>query len=607
MRGINPNQILGNYSNLLQILTTINNVYNYENLIIVSDDKYLSSLEFSVFVQRIAVEQMKPVFIFTKSQSTNLKLRIHKNSLSLIFVGKSDINGDDILDIIHKALLGFRTNKSVFILDCDSLEDLVDWLWKEQFINSLILWRNVVYSFDPFPALRIIKPSVDEYFSFKETSAYNLKGYYLDSPVIESLPRLYPVKDNEGNDLLSGPNGYLFNHFIHFMNITWNGFDEQYWQQVFNESGLSSYDTISLFTIQNTSAEIAAESPIIIESSFTFDTSYPTDTVSMCLMIPANNELINYLYILKPFSSDLWILVALLILYTTVLLYYLLNTTYFKGKPVDLFICYQQSFNVLLNASNLIAFRLPRSSWIILYLPLFIFGLGMYSSYTTYLSSFLTTVLFEKDIETIDDLLRGHVKILLIDFQMTDLFEHYNLTDKASNKFVNVSYESYGYVLEQRNRLNTSFGYLVPSDMWKIFQKEQELLRRPIFKLSRICYTTFFASFPIKQDTYIGQPLKYLILLSQQFGLFKAWEGRSFRDALHAKLFHLHRDNTANDYDDLSPSFFALAWWFLFGGLALSCLACMMEMLYKFSIEPKSIREHKKRMPRNTRKGAKNN
>lgn len=594
MQGINSNKLFVhlNVTILAQLLATINTVFNCENLIIVSHDNYTKSLEFNIFMQQIAVDQLKPVFLFTTSQNMNLKLRINKNSLALIFMRQCEVNNcNDIREITHRTLLSFRTNKSVFILESENcpLKDLVDWLWYEQFVNSLILCGNEIYSFDPFPYIQITKPKVNEYFLKRDAAFYNLKGYYLNTPVIESLPRLYPIKDGQGNNLLSGPNGYLFTHFIRFMNMTWNGFNEDYWLQAFNKSGIALYETMSLFTIQNTSAEIAAEAPLIVHSSFAFDNSYPTDTVHLCLMIPVQNALPNYLYLFRPFSIDLWIMLTFLIIYTTAMFYILLKATYFRKTPVDIFCCFQQSFNVIINASNLEDFRLPRASWIILYLPLFVFGFTISSFYSTYLAAFLTTILYENDLETIDDLIHSNVKIMIVDWQLEDLFQYFNIHIKAMINFVNVSYEFSNDVVVHRNSLNTSYGYLVPSDMWKIFQKEQELLRRPIFKLSQICYTTFFSSFPIKQDSYIEQPIKYFIMLSQQFGLFEAWEHRSFRDAINAKIYYLLKDNTENDYEALSVSFFAIGWWLLFCGLFIGCVTCGIEVLLKFLMELKII------------------
>lgn len=364
--------------------------------------------------------------------------------------------------------------------------------------------------------------------------------------------------------------------------MTWDGFNEEYWMEVYEVSRVADYGMLSLFSIEYMSAEIAAEAQLIVESTFTFDVSYPTDIVDFCLMLPVNNALESYLYILQPFSRDLWILLVIVIFYCTIMLYILLNITYYKEKHVDFFICFQQAFNIILNSSNAINFRIPSSTWMIMFLPLFIFAFTLYSFHSTYLAAFLTTILFEEDIETMDQLLKSDIKIMAVNWQFESLFEYYNITDFPYENIVNISLDRIDYIIDHRDNLNTSYGYMVPSDMWNIFAKEQELLRRPLFKLSKICYTRFYASFPIKQDTYIEQPLKYLIMLSQQFGLLKAWGNRSFRDAIRADIFHLLRDETLNDFEALSPKFFTIAFGILIGGILLSCLTFFIEILVKY-------------------------
>lgn len=567
MHGTTSNQLLLQYNvtNLLQLLTIINNIYNYENLILVNNGNYSRSLEFDLLMQRI---QLKPVLIFTTPRYFHLKFQINKNSLAIVFV-----DADDILDIAHKTLLSFRTNKSVFLLKNEyPLEDLVDWLWKEQFVNSLILWRNQVYSFDPFPELQITKPVVSEYFPIREAAAYNLKGYYLNAPAVQSLPRIFAVKDAKGNKQLSGMNGYLFAYFIQFMNMTWNGFND--WPQMFNDTEDAS--EISLLVVQNTSSEIAADATLRRRNSYVYDTSYPSDAVNWCLVIPFQNALPKNVYLLRPFDTGLWIILISLILYTTVVFYALLK---FTNSKTDFFVCYQQSFNIITNAPNLMALRLSRRSWIIFYVPLFIFGFIMSTFYLSFLGAFVTTVLYEKDVKTIDDLLNSNVKVMVTNRMLWEAFQYFNLPITALRNFVNVSSDKYNF--------SRSYAYFVASDTWRILEMEQRRLKRPIYKWSEICYSAYYITFPIKEDSYIENPIKYLTMLSQQVGLYKAWEERSFRDAINGNIYSYVKANIPSDYNDLNLSFFATGWWILGVGLLLASIAFGVELLIKTSTEIK--------------------
>lgn len=420
MVGINSSNLYenDNIGILVQLLLIIKSSYNYQNIIIISHIDFAKSADFNLFIYETERSLSSPLLIFTVPQKGDLKMRISKDSLSVIFLTEEDYTG--IFEIVHYTLLGFRTNKAVFVLKKGlSLEHLIEWMWIEQFVNSIVLWEDSIYGFNPFPEMQITTPNISEYFPFKKSrTSYDLKRYQLKTPATPSIPRLYIITDESGTNTLSGVNGYLFLHFLDFMNMSWEGFNKKYWMKVFNESGINSYNSLSKYTIQFTSAEIAAESPLTVQTVFSFDNSYPTDVVDLCLMIPVHNALPKYLYVLRPFSMNLWLLLIVLVFYIAILYYILVKLTYFRNKKVDFFVCFQQAFATVFNSSNIIAFKLPRISWIILFIPLFVFGFVIYSYYTTYIAAFLTTILYEKDVETMEDLVHSNIKLMVVDWQL---------------------------------------------------------------------------------------------------------------------------------------------------------------------------------------------
>lgn len=87
---------------------------------------------------------------------TRLRYYLDKNSLTVIYTSGLM---DPILEVAKQVLWGFRTNRVVFVFKENFEYDLstwFDWIWENQFINSLVLYGSEVWSYDPFPNIKLL-------------------------------------------------------------------------------------------------------------------------------------------------------------------------------------------------------------------------------------------------------------------------------------------------------------------------------------------------------------------------------------------------------------------------------------------------------------------
>lgn len=343
---------LCNITIIKNLLTTIDNSYKYENLIIFAAWEFIRTPTFLDFFENLNEIEIKPKICVSEMRGVELNYMLNDNSLTVVFSKGSD---DEIIPILNRVLRGFRTNKLLFVLygakgEVQLVDSAAYWLWEMQYINSIIIYENEIWSFNPFPNISMIlqnETKLIDVFPFEQREKYDLQGYVFSAPPSESMPRIFYKTDKDGNTTLSGVNGYLFLYFLDFMNMSWDGWE---WVDEYNET---VRDILSFLLVTNYSAEMSVQASVIVYSVYDFHNSYPTDIVDACYMLPVRNSLPSYLYLIRPFSSSTWLVLTILVFYSALWIYGLLRITFLNS--VDIFICFQQSLCVVLNSSNMVS------------------------------------------------------------------------------------------------------------------------------------------------------------------------------------------------------------------------------------------------------------
>lgn len=347
--------------------------------------------------------------------------------------------------------------------------------------------------------------------------------------------------------------------------MTWNGWD---WLNKYNDSELKYY-ALSLDT--NTTVHMSATASIVINSGYDVAESYPTYIVDACYMVPVKNALPAHLYIKQPFSLQLWLLLAFLVICSSLLLYQ------FSDKRKEYFTFFLTSICVFLNISTKVPSHITHWSLFLVYFSLFTFGFMLNAYYNTYLSAFLTTILYGKEVDTIEDLAKSGIQILNTKQTTMTHMRLGRFPEEFLNCYKTIDNDREDEIISLRDNLNTSYAYACSSDRWNHFEKMQELLRWKLFRWTKICFGRYYVTYPMLHDTHLSEPLRYFSMSCQQMGLFRAWPARTFRDAMNMKMYSILREETPNDFEALEVNFLRIAWWILLLGLGSAGLVFAFE------------------------------
>lgn len=189
----------------------------------------------------------------------------------------------------------------------------------------------------------------------------------------------------------------------------------------------------------------------------------------------------------------------------------------------------------------------------------------------------MTTVLYEAKVDSVEKLLKSDIQIFATKRQLELQLITGKIPKELSKNFFIEKSGDEDIVVRERDAMNTNFGYMTPSDRWSYFAKQQELLRRPLFTYSEICTGRYYVTYPMKHDSHLEEPLKYCIMLCQQYGLIKAWTDQSFRDAIDMDMFKILKDENPSNFRPLNISFLNIGWFLLLNGLIISGIVFMIE------------------------------
>lgn len=326
-------------------------------------------------------------------------------------------------------------------------------------------------------------------------------------------------------------------------------------------------------------------------SSFTANldgSSYPLFGVDWCVMVPLRKEIPRYLYIVRPLTWKLWILLFFTVIgFSFVLIFFdwiLQDNKRLQHGRFGEAILTSIAFLVRLP----LTFPLDSAHWkriIGAYIPIMILGFIISNYYTTLLASFITTTIAEDDINTIDDLIAADIPIMMQEYDAEKNFTLSSTTTKIHSILKKVSPDVFDH---HCNTFNQSFAYLLPSDKWNFLAKQQMYSYRPLFKFSEICVSKNTpVSFLMEYDSELHESLKHFILKVFASGLDQYWDARDFEEIIRSDEIK-KRHNAVKTKALRLPMLF-VAWLLLACGFGLGAIALVGEFAAHFLAKKTTI------------------
>lgn len=399
------------------------------------------------------------------------------------------------------------------------------------------------YTFRKFPAFKVIK---NKYSDSLESPffdhAKNLHKYAISSACPNDIPNCMSDDSKDYGGLMLN----ILIDFYSFVNSTLNISTEQNLKVV----GFENYRGFDIYawTAFAPTTENFEEDYLAFEMS-----SYPLDFLHIFIVVPSPNPIQASLYPVKPFTFEVWIAIACVILYSTVLI---------KLSMID-DLEFGDHFTRMLRLAFAQSIQLQHNHPILslFYTLNMIFGFVISLWYGAILGSYMSTFLNEKPINSFDDIKAHGLEIIYPNFKENNKsFEDVPMIWENMDMFTLKPLEEASILF---NTMDDSFAYLEDSNHWYNFMIPQMNYFNDV-RLRRFDLNigTSFLKFNFNVFSFYKNQFNRLIFLLKDVGLYKHYADMVFTHNLKHKFVNYSHFSPKSNIRVLRMNFF----YYVFGG-----------------------------------------
>lgn len=423
---------------------------------------------------------LTPKIILDYDNAERIKGGITEEILTIAFVEENGTNRT--MNLLVELLWELHYTNVLFVYESaqevSSLTTLFQLCWRNGFVNVLALVNETLYTYQPFPRIKVVAlSSLKSYYD--KSHLRNFQGYTLRSSISNNAPRVYNYKDINGN---SANGGYLYAAVALFL---------QYYNGTFQEVRMPNYHmntTVIIKAFENKEIDIL---PDLLFMYPNYSHSAVVYNYRTLLMAPYAKPLPLNMYILKPMTYFTWLHIVLAICYATL------------AQMLLSWLCEcRVNFGM--------AFLRTLSS--ILYLPSYYYGHGsraqIFCTILLMICSFLLTTLYQSNFTSmiISRLYEPQINSMA-DIEHTKFSLPMTVEDIAyMSKLSDIPQIIYDRLIEaspmEIDRLirdfNTSYIYTFNEDKVQYFMYQQKFLRIPRFQVlnEELTQVPLFVSLP---------------------------------------------------------------------------------------------------------------
>ncbi|XP_075167550.1 ionotropic receptor 56c [Haematobia irritans] len=549
--------------------------------------KHTENLDASV--KRIHEVTKVPQFVFTNRSDLRLtNIDSKRNSMVVVFTTGSS---DPIMHVHNRMLTRRHIGLSIVVYvdkvaNLSVIEDVCYILYKGSFVNSMVFFETtegsqLMYGYRQYPSFSVINQTdfqkyLQEQYAKAMAANQDVEGYRFYTPLRLDLPYVIKYRDKQGEEHLEGTMYRILKEFIDGL----NGSMVEYKMPEDNLGGEAVNMKAVLELVRRRELDVVAHAYALYDTDDDLDKSYPIMVVKWCLMVPVMNSISTFLYPIQPFSWEVWLSVGGVLLALCLLDYgrVLWETKVFRRRYkfyTLLSEAWLNDFCYVLYVATPKALTTP--SWLrfLIFGTIFFFGFFLSANYTSFLGTFLTVTLFRAQINTMDDIIRLQLPIMIIDYELVFLYSQgYILPQNFSQLLRPVDPAT--FALHQL-QFNTSFGYFVTDDVWHFLNEAQRHLKQRVFKFSDICFGSYHLAYPIQTDSAVWRDLEYFTFRTHSNGLIQKYEQEAFQYSLAAK--YIQRLEVSHEYTSAGLQHLFLIFFILFAMCGLSALCFLLELV----------------------------
>lgn len=525
---------------------------------------------------------LSQVVVVNNSDMRMTHSAVRRNQMTVIFTTGLH---DPIMEVANKVLLGKHFYLAVFMMmgkvaNMEDVYEICQFLNDNQYENSLLYFESIdginqIYGARQYPTYEIenrtdLQKFMKTKISQVTNAVHDVGGYRFATPMREDAPHLFRVGER-----YEGSTYRIINTFVEHLNGSFKELELP--PDALGGRAVNMKQTLQL--VRDRQVQFVAHAYALFMPDDELEKSYPLLVVPWCLMVPLYNSVSTFFYALQPFDTTVWffVLAAFVLLTWLELLWLWLRHRGARGSA-GVTTALLNSFCYIINIATGRQLLQPSLLRFLLLLAVFFHGFFLSANYTSTLGSILTVNLFHAQLNTMDDLLRAQLPVMIIDYEMEFLLQLHKELPTGFIKLLRPV--DSGVFAQHQMQLNSSFAYFVTEDSWQFLDEQQRHLKQRQFKFSDICFGSFHLAYPMQRDSSLWRDLEYYTFRVHSSGLLYYYARLSFESALHAGI--VHRLQEHNEYTSAGLQHLAIAFILLLAMSALAFIVFIIELLTRF-------------------------
>uniref|UniRef100_A0A2Y9D4N7 Ionotropic glutamate receptor C-terminal domain-containing protein n=1 Tax=Stomoxys calcitrans TaxID=35570 RepID=A0A2Y9D4N7_STOCA len=202
-------------------------------------------------------------------------------------------------------------------------------------------------------------------------------------------------------------------------------------------------------------------------------------------------------------------------------------------------------------------------------------GLYISTQFSAEVKSLFASPPYQPQIKNLSDLQYAKVNILL---ESSDA-KLMNSWVQRNAKIVTITPNVTQFLIMRQN-LNTSFGYVIQTGIWNIYNQRQQYFRRKVFHIppAMMLNDMMLWGIELQHNSPYREPLNRLIHIAQDTGLILAWQAFTYRDMVKLQLVPLNDPSPERPSRILKVNDFFWLWVLVACGWIISFLTLLLEL-----------------------------
>ncbi|XP_073811926.1 uncharacterized protein [Musca autumnalis] len=538
------------------------------------------------FMMLVHTKTFLPQKVFTNTTNDRIVQTNSKRSYLGIVLTTSP--NDPIMEVHNLVLKGRHSYMNFVVLptridDFRIAEETLYVLERNNFELSILYvgytnGSSDLYGISSFPKIHIEnRTDLFGYFAIAmrggSSGGWNTFGYKFKTPLRQDVPYVFQARDGQHR----GISYNILRMFLEYINASIEVYEMPRDHLGGNVINMRS----ALKLVREGEIAILGHAYALFRTDDYVAISYPLMVVRWCLMVPLWNRETTRYYPLKPFGNVVWYVVLVTFVALAIIDALWIYTHSLAGNTLatrDALIWHMrnsvlENFCFIINIAASRTIKNPSVMRFLFYAAVWFHGFFLAANYTSLLGSILTVTVFRGQINTMEDLIRVNISVMIIDYEYEFLMSgNLNLSADFLRLIKQVDSATFA---QHQLRLNKSYAYFVTDDVWRFLNMQQKHLKQGLFKFTDICFGSFSLGFPMEPDSPIDRSIEYFIRNMYTSGLLEYYEKNAFDHALQARL--VRHFNTDGEHKFARLEHVQILFGMLVGVYALSCLTFLVE------------------------------